>query len=99
MAKALIEPLSGVIRVLVDDEGRYGDPFYWSATVRWLNPQEIELCAYMTKITPSIYRAVFKECQKWGIRRILGVNYPDGADGPRKERWFAVPTKVQQFYK
>ena len=55
----------------------------------------------MTEITPSIYKAVFRECQRLGIKRILGVNYPDGADGERKERWFKVPepaTPAQRFY-
>lgn len=98
MAKAFIEPIAGILRVCVNDDARYGDKFYWSATVRYLNQHEIEICAYVNEILPSTYKAVFRECQRLGIRRIFAVNYPEGADGPRKERWFEVPTKAQQMY-
>ena len=101
MAKASIEPIAGILRVWVDSDARYGDKFCWSATVRYINRHEIELCAYMTEITPSIYKAIFRECQQLGIKRILGVNYPDGAAGERKERWFNVPTpgtQIQRMY-
>ena len=98
MAKAFIEPIAGILRVCESDNAKYGDKFCWSATVRWLNKEEIELCAYVDAIKPSTYKAIFRECQALGIKRIFAVNYPDGANGLRKERWFNVPTKAQEMY-
>ena len=98
MATAQIEPIAGIIRVFVDDNARYGDKFDWSATIRWITREDIEICAYLTEIKPSIYKAIFAECQRLGIKRIKAVNYPDGADGERKERWFPVPSKIEQLY-
>lgn len=98
MAKAFIEPIAGILRVCVEDDAKYGDKFYWSATVRYINKEEIELCAYINEIKPSTYKAIFRACQEQGIKRIFAVNYPEGADGPRKERWFEVPTKIQEMY-
>ena len=99
MAKAQIEPIAGILRVFNDDEARYGDRFDWSATIRWITREEIEICAYLTEIKPSIYKAIFAECQRLGVKRIKAVNYPDGSAGERKERWFDVPSKIEQFYK
>lgn len=93
MAIALFEPMSGVFRVLEDDKPDYGDKFHWASFVRFLNRHEIEICAYMDEIKPSIRKAIYRRCQEMGVTRILGVNYPDGADGERKERWFDVPPK------
>lgn len=99
MAKAFIEPIAGILRVCENDNAKYGDKFCWSATVRYLNSEEIELCAYVVKIKPSTYRAIFKVCQEHGIKRILATNYPNGASGPPKQRWFVVPTKAQEMYR
>ena len=98
MAKAQIEPIAGILRVFNDDAARYGDRFDWSATIRWITREEIEICAYLTEIKPSIYKAIFAECQRLGIKRIKAVNYPNGADGERKERWFDVPSRIEQLY-
>ena len=98
MATAQIEPIAGIIRVFSDDNARYGDKFDWSATIRWITREDIEICAYLTEIKPSTYKAIFAECQRLGIKRIKAVNYPDGAGGERKERWFEVPSKIEQLY-
>lgn len=101
MAIARSEPVSEILRVWADDDARYGDRFCWAAHVRFINRFEIEICAYMEEIKPSIRRAIFRWCQEKGIKRIFAVNYPDGADGERVERWFNVPepaTKIQRFY-
>lgn len=98
MAKAQIEPIAGIVRVFNDDEAKYGDKFDWSATIRYINREEIEVCAYMTEIKPSIYKAIFAECRRQGIKRILAVNYPNGSAGERKTRWFNVPSPIERLY-
>jgi hypothetical protein len=93
--KAEIEPISGVIRVWVDG-GVYGDPYEWVATVRWLSRDKIEILGYTTKVTPSIWKAVIKECQRLGIVSILAVSYKDRQ---RKEKIITVPSPFQSLYR
>lgn len=92
---ARIEPLTAVIRVWVDG-GVYGDPYEWVATVRWLRPSQVEILGYTKKVTPSIWRAVIKECQQHKIEKILAVTY---AGGKRKEKWICVPSPFQELYR
>lgn len=93
--KASIEPISGVIRVWVDG-CVYGDPYEWVATVRWLNRTTIEILGYTTKVTPSIWKAVIKECQRLGIEKILATSYKDRV---KREKWITVPSPFQEFYR
>jgi hypothetical protein len=94
-----LEPLSGKIRVWGNNDAKYGDSFDWSAEIYWISRTEVEICAYMLPITPSIYRAIYAECAKWGIQRIKSTVYHDGADSDPVVSWIDInPTKVQQYY-
>lgn len=92
--KAAIEPISGVIRVWMDG-GVYGDPYEWVATVRWINRTSVEILGYTRRVTPGIWRAVSKECQKNGIEKVLAVSYHNGK---RKEKWLRVPSVFEEIY-
>lgn len=94
-----LEPLSGKIRVWGNEEAKYGDKYDWSAEIRWLSRTDVEICAYMLPITPSIYRAIYVECRRWGIERVMKTIYHDGSNGPPAVEWIEIkPTKVQQYY-
>lgn len=90
-----IEHLSGVIRVWQDGR-KYGEPYEWCASVRYITRDTIEILGYTTKVTPSIWKAVITECQRLGIKKIIGVSY---RDGQRREKHITVPSKFQQFYR
>ena len=90
-----IEPISGVIRVWVDGSV-YGDPYEWVATVRWITRNKVEILGYTARLTPSIWKAVIKECQKRNITDILAVRY---VEGTRKEKWIVVPSPFDQCYR
>jgi hypothetical protein len=87
-----MEPVSAVMRVWVSDDPVYGEPFEWSCTVRFLRRDAAELLAYRTPLTMPIRRALLKECQRWGLRKVLAVRYrfPKGLP-VRDETWIDVP--------
>lgn len=91
---ARIEPLSAVIRVWVDG-CVYGDPYEWVATVRWLKPNEVEILGYTKRVTPSIWKAIIRECQAVGITSIIATSYKSGE---RREKRITVPTREHHFY-
>ncbi|MEE4247767.1 MAG: hypothetical protein V2I33_20385 [Kangiellaceae bacterium] len=94
-----LELLSGKIRVWNDDEARYGDPFDWAAEIYWIDKTSVEICAYVLPVSPSAYRAAYRECARWGIERIKKTIYHNGADEPPKVQWIDIkPSKVQQYY-
>lgn len=68
--KAGFEPLSGFFRVWSDGK-RYGDPYEWSAVVRFIERDIIEVCGVDKPVTPSIWRAVVKECRRMEVKTIL----------------------------
>lgn len=86
MACAEIEPLSGVIRVW-SDGGKYGDPYEWSASVRWLSRDGVEILGYTSPLTREVWRAIMATCNRSGIKRILAVRYRAGL---RVEKWIDV---------
>jgi hypothetical protein len=92
---ARIEPLTGIIRVWVDT-AKYKEPYEWCATVRYIQQDIVEILGYTKKVTPSIWKAVIKECQRRDIKKILAVSYPHGV---RKEKWIMVPSPFQELYR
>lgn len=99
--RAEFQPRHGDIRVW-DDSGQYGDPYLWCSSMQiFSDRQSCEIGPYQNKISLSVFKALVAMCQDMGIRRVLAVTYPDGADGPRREKWIQIPTrptKIQQFY-
>ena len=93
--KARIEPKSAIVRVWVDDDAKYGDPYEWVAFVQWISPGKVEILGYTDRVTKSIWKAIDKECARLGIKKVLAVSYPNGE---RKERWMTVKSPVQKFY-
>jgi len=83
---AEIEPLSGVIRVWPDGN-KYGDPYEWSASVRWISRDAIEILGYTKPITREVWRAIIATCSKNRIEMILAVRYRAGL---RVEKWIDV---------
>jgi hypothetical protein len=82
MARAHIEPLSGIIRVF-GDHAKYGDPYQWAATVRWLDRETIEICGAMSAPTASEWRAIAKlmRSQSPPLKRVLLKRIrPDGTE-------------------
>lgn len=85
MAHAHIEPLSGIIRVF-DDDAKYGEPYQWAATVRWLDRETIEICGAMAAPTPSEWRAIARlmRSQSPPVKRVVVKrNRPDGTTETR----------------
>ena len=94
--KAQIEPISAVIRVWENDDANYGEPYEWTATMRWIRPGEAEILAYTNRVTPSIWKAIRKEVQNWKLKRILAVTFVDGI---RTEKWIPVPSPFESLYR
>ncbi len=84
--KAKIEPLTGIMRVWVNDRANYGDPFLLAVSVRWLAPGAVEILG-LTRMTTGIWRAIRDEMRAWGITRVLCVKYRRGM---RVEKWIKV---------
>jgi len=62
-----LEPLAAIIRI----GGAHGEPYTWSATLRYLNPTEVEILGAVRAPTPSEWRTVKRICKAAGIRRGL----------------------------
>ena len=57
---AELQPLVSVLRVFPDD-GKYGDPYGFCATVRHLDPKTVEIIGAMRAPKPSEWRAI-RDC-------------------------------------
>ncbi len=78
MAWAHVEPLAGVIRVFADD-AKYGDPYVWNASVRYIDDQTVEILGFMIAPKPSAWRAIVEFFSDEGIKAIVYQRKrPDG---------------------
>lgn len=69
-ANGHIELLAGVLRV-GQEFGQHGDPYEWSAAVRWLSPTEVELMGLSSRPPkPSEWRAIGQICKRAGIETV-----------------------------
>jgi hypothetical protein len=85
--QAKIEPLAGVIRVF--DQGKaYGDPYRFIITVKWLDPETVELIGATQAPTPSEWRAIKEALIAGGVKFVTWVR-KSGAN-PRTVRLSAV---------
>ena len=87
MAHAEFESHSGVVRVWLDDLAVYGDPMQWTASVRWIDCESIEITGVMDTPLPSVWRALHNELRNIGIKRILIVRYKEHK---RIKKWIEV---------
>ena len=87
MAHAEFESHSGVVRVWLDDLAVYGDPMQWSASVRWIDCESVELTGVIDSPLPSVWRAINDECKRLEIKRVLIVRYKDGE---RSKHWIKI---------
>lgn len=67
---ASIEPLTSIIRVHKDGGG-YGDPYEWAATVRWIDPKTVEICAAVKNPKIGEARAIVSALLACGIKNII----------------------------
>ena len=65
----------------------HGDPFTWSATVRWINGDSVELIGVDAPMTKSVWRDVMNELHRLGIKRFL-IHRRRGQS--QSWRWFNV---------
>lgn len=76
-----LEPLTAVLRV----GGAYGEPYTWSATVRYLSPSSVEILGAMRSPTPSEWRAMRAILKADGVTTVLFVRHKD--DTICEHRW------------
>ena len=76
--KAEMETLTSIIRVFKEGKS-YGDAYEFSAAVRWINPERVEIMGTLRAPRPSEWRAM-QECLKaHGAKELLIVkSTPEG---------------------
>ncbi len=80
---AHIEPLAGVLRVFADGD-QYGEPYVWSATVRYLDAQTVEILGIQSAPQPSTWRAIIALFAAENVDKIVFQRkQPDGTWKPR----------------
>lgn len=67
---AEMEILTSIIRVFKDDL-RYGDPYEFSATVRWINPKQVEVLGTQRAPRPSEWRAMQECLHSYGAEELI----------------------------
>lgn len=61
--KGHIENLAGVLRI----GGAYGEPYTWSASVRYLSPKKVEVMGAIRSPTLSERKAIGEVLKQYGI--------------------------------
>jgi len=74
---AHLEPLAAVLRVFPDGQ-TYGSPYIWSATVRYLGKDTVEILGVCNPVTPKIRRAIIDEMRRQSIRKVIFVRRVGG---------------------
>lgn len=75
--KAHMEHLASVIRV-GRDGFKYGDPYTFSATVKWISTEEVEIVGALRAPTMSEYKAFFELCKEIGIKTMIVTRIKNG---------------------
>jgi hypothetical protein len=70
-ANSRLEHISGVIRVWLNPNAGYRDPYDWVATVRWIDCETVEIVGILKPPTPSIWRATKDELARHGAKTII----------------------------
>jgi hypothetical protein len=61
-----LETIAGILRVFPDGQ-RYGDPYTWCATVRFLSRDTVEICGALRAPMPSEWRAIREALAAAGV--------------------------------
>jgi hypothetical protein len=83
MPHANLEHLASILRVFPDGSS-YGDPFSWSATLRWIAPDTVEVCGAMRAPTPSEWRAIRECLVSLGVTTAVITRHKAGHDYSRR---------------
>lgn len=67
---AHIEPLTAVLRVFAPGKG-YGDPYEFACTVRWLDPETVELLGVDKPPSPSMWWPVADALREMGVKEFV----------------------------
>lgn len=77
---AHVEILSGIVRVFAPGK-KYGDPYDWAVTVRWVSPDTVEYLGALRSPTRHEIRAMCRELCKLGVVYVLMKRLrPDGTE-------------------
>ncbi len=71
------EPLTSVLRVFADG-ARWGDPYVWSASIRYLDKETIEFLGILRAPKPSEWRVIIEECVKLDIKKVVFYRMKNG---------------------
>jgi hypothetical protein len=75
---ASIEHATSIVRVGPDHRSPY-DPYTWCCTVRWRDPETVEILGVVRAPTPSEFRAAKRLLQSLGAKRHIHERVrPDG---------------------
>jgi hypothetical protein len=80
-SKGHLEPIAGVLRL----GGRYREPYTWCCTVRWIDPQQVELLGAITAPKPEQWHAIAEVLSTAGVETVLYQR----ADG--RQRAYRIP--------
>jgi hypothetical protein len=82
--KIHIQHLSSVVRIWFNDDSKFGDPYDWAATIRWIDNEKIELLGVDKPITKSMWMAMQNAFHEVGITSILAMRH---TGDKTRERW------------
>ena len=72
--KTHVEHLISIIRIF-DDNMEYGDPYIWSATLKFIDIETVEIVGVDKPITISMYRVIKKALIDMGVVRAIFYRY------------------------
>jgi len=75
--QAEMEPISSILRIFEDGKG-YGDPYEFSATVRWVTPKKVEILGVLRAPKLSEWKAIRRCLLSYGVEEILINKAKDG---------------------
>ena len=55
--EAHLEPVVGILR-LYEDGKTFGDEYVWSATLKWVDSETVEICGVDKTVTVEIWKTV-----------------------------------------
>ncbi len=85
--KVDLQPVSGILRIWNDPDAKYGDPYDWCCTVKWLTETKVELLGVDKPVTPAMWRAIQDALAERGIEEFLAVRK---TVGKTRERWIST---------
>jgi hypothetical protein len=72
-----MEPISSILRIFEDGAG-YGDPYEFSATIRWITPSRVEILGVLRAPKLSEWKAINNCLRSHGVKDILINKAKDG---------------------